>query len=421
MSVRVGTVTDRTDSVKGKKMLIVKKFGGTSVGDKERMFNVANRCIEEYKKGNDVVVVLSAMGKYTDELIRMAHEMDEKPPKREMDMLLTIGEQMSVSLMAMVMHKLGVPAVSLNAFQVTMHTTSSHQNARLKRIDTERIRRELDARRIVIVTGFQGVDKYDDYTTLGRGGSDTTAVALAAALHADACEIYTDVDGVYTADPRKIPKARKLKEITYDEMLDLATSGAGVLHNRSVEMAKKYGVPLVVRSSLNNSEGTVVKEVVTVERMLISGVALDTDAVRIAVLGLRDVPGVAFKVFDTLAKKNINVDVILQSIGRAGTKDISFTVNKDDLEEAVAVLEENRERLGFKELHSERNIAKLSIVGSGMLSNPGVAAKMFESLYNEGVNINMISTSEIRITVLINEKDGIRAMNAVHDAFGLAD
>ena len=382
-------------------MLIVKKFGGTSVGDKQRMYNVANRCIEEYKKGNDVVVVLSAMGKYTDELIRMAHDMDDKPPKREMDMLLTIGEQMSVSLMAMVMHKLGVPAVSLNAFQVTMHTTSSHQNARLKRIDTERIRRELDARRIVIVTGFQGVDKYDDYTTLGRGGSDTTAVALAAALHADACEIYT--------------------EITYDEMLDLATSGAGVLHNRSVEMAKKYGVPLVVRSSLNNSEGTVVKEVVSVERMLISGVALDTDAVRIAVLGLRDVPGVAFKVFDTLAKKNINVDVILQSIGRAGTKDISFTVNKDDLDDAVATLEESQERLGFKELHSERNIAKLSIVGSGMLSNPGVAAKMFESLYNEGVNINMISTSEIRITVLINEKDGIRAMNAVHDAFGLAD
>ena len=402
-------------------MLIVKKFGGTSVGDKQRMYNVANRCIEEYKKGNDVVVVLSAMGKYTDELIRMAHDMDDKPPKREMDMLLTIGEQMSVSLMAMVMHKLGVPAVSLNAFQVTMHTTSSHQNARLKRIDTERIRRELDARRIVIVTGFQGVDKYHDYTPLGRGGSDTTAVALAAALHADACEIYTDVDGVYTADPRKVPNARKLKEITYDEMLDLATSGAGVLHNRSVEMAKKYGVPLVVRSSLNNSEGTVVKEVVSVERMLISGVALDTDAVRIAVLGLRDVPGVAFKVFDTLAKKNINVDVILQSIGRAGTKDISFTVNKDDLDDAVATLEESQERLGFKELHSERNIAKLSIVGSGMLSNPGVAAKMFESLYNEGVNINMISTSEIRITVLINEKDGIRAMNAVHDAFGLAD
>ena len=393
-------------------MLIVKKFGGTSVANKERIFNVANRCIEEYRKGNDVVVVLSAMGKYTDELITMARDVNEKPPKREMDMLFTIGEQMSVALMAMAMDKLGVPAVSLNAFQVSMHTTSSHGNARLKRIDTERIRRELDSKKIVIVTGFQGVDKYDDYTTLGRGGSDTTAVALAAALHADACEIYTDVDGVYTADPRKVPKARKLKEITYDEMLDLATLGAGVLHNRSVEMAKKYGVPLVVRSSLNNSEGTVVKEEVTVERMLISGVALDTDAVRIAV---------AFKLFDTLAKKNINVDVILQSIGRAGRKDISFTVDGNDLDDAVAVLDANQARLGFAELHSERNIAKLSIVGAGMMSNPGVAAKMFESLYNEGVNINMISTSEIRVTVLINEKDGVRAMNAVHDAFGLAD
>ena len=389
-------------------MLIVKKFGGTSVANKERIYNVANRCVEEYRKGNDVVVVLSAMGKYTDELISMAEEINEKPPKREMDMLFTIGEQMSVSLMAMAFDKLGVPAVSLNAFQVAMHTTSVHGNARLKRIDTERVRRELENRKIVVVTGFQGVNKYDDYTTLGRGGSDTTAVALAAALHADACEIYTDVDGVYTADPRKVPNARKLKEITYDEMLDLATLGAGVLHNRSVEMAKKYGVPLVVRSSLNNSEGTVVKEEVTVERMLISGVALDTDAVRIAVIGLKDVPGMAFKLFDVLAKKHINVDVILQSIGRAGTKDISFTVD-------------GKARLGYQELHSERNIAKLSIVGAGMMSNPGVAAKMFESLYNEGVNINMISTSEIRVTVLINEKDGVRAMNAVHDAFNLAD
>ena len=385
------------------------------------MFNVANRCIEEYKKGNDVVVVLSAMGKYTDELISKARDMDERPPKREMDMLLTIGEQMSVSLMAMAMHTLGVPAISLNAFQVTMHTTSSHQNARLKRIDTERIRRELDARRIVIVTGFQGVDKYDDYTTLGRGGSDTTAVALAAALHADACEIYTDVDGVYTADPRKVPTARKLKEITYDEMLDLATSGAGVLHNRSVEMAKKYGVPLVVRSSLNNSEGTVVKEVVSVERMLISGVALDTDAVRIAVLGLRDVPGVAFKVFDTLAKKNINVDVILQSIGRAGKKDISFTVSHNNLNDAVELLNSCKEQLGFDHIEYNCDVVKLSVVGSGMMSHPGVAAKMFECLYNENVNINMIATSEIRITVLIPEKDALRAMNAVHDAFGLAE
>ena len=402
-------------------MLVVKKFGGTSVANKERIFNVANRCIEEYKKGNDVVVVLSAMGKYTDELISMAQDINEKPPKREMDMLFTIGEQMSVSLMAMAMNKLGVPAVSLNAFQVAMHTTSTYGNARLKRIDTERIKRELEERKIVIVTGFQGVDRYGNYTTLGRGGSDTTAVALAAALHADACEIYTDVDGVYTADPRKVPSARKLKEITYDEMLDLATLGAGVLHNRSVEMAKKYGVTLVVRSSLNNSEGTVVKEEVTVERMLISGVALDTNAVRIAVIGIKDVPGMAFKVFDTLARKNINVDVILQSIGRAGMKDISFTVSGEDLDEAVATLEANQARLGYKEIHSDRNIAKLSIVGAGMMSNPGVAAKMFVSLYNEGVNINMISTSEIRITVLIDEKDGVRAMNAVHDAFNLGD
>ena len=402
-------------------MLIVKKFGGTSVANKERIYNVANRCVEEYKKGNDVVVVLSAMGKQTDVLLDMAKDINPKASRRELDMLLTTGEQTSVALMAMAMDSLGVPAVSMNAFQVQMHTTEVYGNARLKRIDTERIRNELDNRRIVVITGFQGINKFDDYTTLGRGGSDTTAVALAAALHADACEIYTDVDGVYTADPRKVPKARKLKEITYDEMLDLATLGAGVLHNRSVEMAKKYGVPLVVRSSLNNSEGTVVKEEVTVERMLISGVALDTDAVRIAVIGLKDEPGVAFKLFDTLAKKNINVDVILQSIGRAGRKDISFTVDGNDLDDAVAVLDANQARLGFAELHSERNIAKLSIVGAGMMSNPGVAAKMFESLYNEGVNINMISTSEIRVTVLINEKDGVRAMNAVHDAFGLAD
>lgn len=402
-------------------MLIVKKFGGTSVGDKQRMYNVANRCIEEYKKGNDVVVVLSAMGKYTDELIRMAHDMDDKPPKREMDMLLTIGEQMSVSLMAMVMHKLGVPAVSLNAFQVTMHTTSSHQNARLKRIDTERIRRELDARRIVIVTGFQGVDKYDDYTTLGRGGSDTTAVALAAALHADACEIYTDVDGVYTADPRKVPNARKLKEITYDEMLDLAASGAGVLHNRSVEMAKKYGVTLVVRSSLNESEGTSVKEEVGVERMLITGVALDKNASRISVMGLKDEPGIAFKLFNTLAKNNINVDIILQSIGRENTKDISFTVNEDEADETIEILKANKSRITFQEVTCKKDVAKVSIVGAGMMSNPGVAATMFEALYNENININMISTSEIRITVLVNEKDGERAMNAVHEAFGLAE
>ena len=403
-------------------MLIVKKFGGTSVADKERIFNVAKRCIEDYEKGNDVVVVLSAMGKYTDELIEKAHDINPNPPKREMDMLFTIGEQMSVSLMAMAMAQLGVRAVSLNAFQVPMHTTSSYGNARLKKIDTERIKRELEDRKIVIITGFQGVNKYDDYTTLGRGGSDTTAVALAAVLHADACEIYTDVDGVYTADPRLVPTAKKLKAITYDEMLDLATLGAGVLHNRSVEMAKKYGVRLVVRSSLNNSEGTVVKEVVNkVERMIISGVALDKNADRISVIGIQDMPGSAFKLFNTLAKKNINVDIIIQSVGRDGTKDISFTVSHENLEEAIALLEEKKEALGFEKVEYNCDVAKLSIVGAGMMSNPGVAAKMFECLYNQDVNINMIATSEIRITVLVAQKDAVAAMNAVHDAFGLSE
>ena len=403
-------------------MLIVKKFGGTSVADKDRIFNVAKRCIRDYEAGNDVVVVLSAMGKYTDELIAKAKDINPNPPKREMDMLFTIGEQMSVSLMAMAMAQLGVRAVSLNAFQVPMRTTSAYGNARLKKIDTERIRRELDDRKIVIVTGFQGVNKYDDYTTLGRGGSDTTAVALAAVLHADACEIYTDVDGVYTADPRLVPTARKLESISYDEMLDLAALGAGVLHSRSVELAKKYGVQLVVRSSLNESEGTIVKGVgKKMERMLISGVALDRESDRISVIGIADVPGSAFKLFHTLAKNNINVDIIIQSVGRDGTKDISFTVSHNNLNEAVELLNSCKDQLGFDHIEYNCDVVKLSVVGSGMMSHPGVAAKMFECLYNENININMIATSEIRITVLIPEKDALRAMNAVHDAFGLAE
>ncbi|MCR5509128.1 MAG: aspartate kinase [Lachnospiraceae bacterium] len=400
-------------------MLIVKKFGGTSVADKERIMNVAKRCIRDYQDGNDVVVVLSAMGKQTDVLIDMAKDINPKPGKRELDMLLTTGEQTSVALMAMAMSYLGVPAISLNAFQVAMHTTSSYGNARLKRIDTERIRNELDLHKIVIITGFQGINKYDDYTTLGRGGSDTTAVALAAALHADKCEIYTDVDGVYTADPRIVKKARKMKEITYDEMLDLATLGAGVLHNRSVEMAKKYNVQLVVRSSLNESEGTVVKEETKVERMLVSGVAADKNVTRISLIGLKDKPGIAFKVFDLLAKANINVDMILQSIGRGETKDISFTIPRDAFDDAYKTLNDNKERLGAQEISYNNNVAKVSIVGAGMMSNPGVAAKMFETLYNTNVNINMISTSEIRVTVLINEDDTEKAMNSIHDAFGL--
>ena len=402
-------------------MLIVKKFGGTSVGDKERILNIAKRIAEDYKKGNEIVVVLSAMGKTTDLLLAQAKDINPHASKRELDMLLVTGEQVSVSLMAMALDALGVPAVSLNAYQVAMHTTSVYGNARLKRIDKERIENELENKRVVIVTGFQGVNKFDDYTTLGRGGSDTTAVALAATLHADACEIYTDVDGVFTADPRVVPSARKLSEITYDEMLELASLGAGVLHNRSVEMAKKYGVQLVVRSSLNNSEGTIVKEVVKVEKMLVSGVACDKNTARIAVIGLEDQPGVAFKLFNHLARHNVNVDIILQSVGRDGTKDISFTVKEDDVEEAVATLERHRGgSLKCQKIDVEREVAKVSIVGAGMLSNPGVAAKMFEALYDVGVNIKMISTSEIRATVLIDVAHVEKAMNSLHEKFALS-
>lgn len=400
-------------------MLIVKKFGGSSVADRERIFNVAERCVEEYKKGNDVIVVLSAMGDTTDELIAKAKEINPNASRREMDMLLTTGEQVSVSLMAMAISSMGIPAVSLNAFQVGMHCTSAYGNARFKRVDADRIRHELEYRKIVIITGFQGVNKYEDYVTLGRGGSDTTAVAIAAALHADACEIYTDVDGVYTADPRIVKNARKLESISYDEMLELASLGARVLHNRSVEMAKKYGVQLIVRSSLNRSEGTVVKEVAKMEKMLISGVASDKNTSRVSVIGVQDKPGVAFKIFNTLAKKGINVDIILQSVGRGGTKDISFTVSQEDLNDTLKTLEENKEALTIQEIKHKDNVAKISIVGAGMMSNPGVAAKMFESLFNAQVNISMISTSEVRITVLIDEKDVERAMVAVHDGFGL--
>lgn len=402
-------------------MLIVKKFGGSSVANKERIFNVARRCVEDYKKGHDVVVVLSAMGKTTDELIAMAKNINPNASKRELDMLLTTGEQVSVSLMAMAMQAMDVSAVSLNAFQVAMNCTSRYGNARFKRIDSERIMNELDARKIVIVTGFQGVNKHGDYATLGRGGSDTTAVALAAALHADKCEIYTDVDGVFTADPRVVPDARKIEEITYDEMLELATSGAKVLHSRSVELAKKYGVQMVVRSSLNESEGTTVKEIVKMEKMLVTGVASDKNTARISVIGVEDKPGVAFKIFNKLAKNNINIDIILQSVGRDGSKDISFTVAEDDLEDAIKVLEENKEALTIKEIKHNARVAKVAIVGAGMMSNPGVASQMFEALFNSNININMISTSEIRITVLIDEKDVDRAVQAIHEKFALGE
>ena len=366
-----------------------------------------------------MVVVLSAMGKTTDGLLAQAADINPHASKRELDMLLTTGEQISVAMMAMAMGALGVPAVSLNAFQVKMHTTSAYGNSRLLRIDTGRIRDELENNNIVIVTGFQGINKRDDYTTLGRGGSDTTAVALAAALHADACEIYTDVDGVYTADPRMVPTAQKLKEITYDEMLEFASLGAKVLHNRSVEMAKRYGVPLVVRSSLNRNEGTIVKENANMEGMLVSGVAADKNTARISVIGVRDEPGIAYKVFKSLAMKNISVDIILQSIGREGTKDISFTVARTDMQEAVAALEAGMDAWGATKVTYDDTVAKVSIVGAGMESNAGVAAKMFEALYTANINIHMIGTAEIRITVLIDEADVKKAMRAVHTAFGL--
>lgn len=402
-------------------MLIVKKFGGSSVADKDRIFNVANRVIEDYKAGNDVVVVLSAMGKTTDDLIAQAKDINPKASKRELDMLLTCGEQMSVAYMAMALESLGVPAISLNAWQVAMHTTSVYSASRLKKIDTERIRTELEHRKIVVITGFQGINKYDDYTTLGRGGSDTTAVALAAALHADACEIYTDVEGVYTADPRVVPNARKLKEVTYDEMLELASLGAKVLHNRSVELAKKYGVDLVVRSSMTRAEGTIVREGAKMEKMLVRGVACDKNTARIAVIGVKDEPGIAFRLFNAVAKKNINVDNIIQSVGREGTKDISFTVQNDDADDVITILESIQDTLGFARTDIARDVAKVSIVGAGIMTNSGVASKMFEALYDAGINIRMIFTSEIRVSVLVDEKYADKAMNVIHEKFGLAE
>ncbi|WAM34490.1 aspartate kinase [Caldicellulosiruptor morganii] len=399
--------------------IVVQKYGGTSVADKERIFRAARRAIAEYEKGNKVVVVVSAQGDTTDELIEKAKEINENPSKREMDMLLSTGEQISIALMAMAIEKLGYPVISLTGWQAGIKTDSNYSNARIKEIDTERLQRELDKRNIVVVAGFQGINKYDDITTLGRGGSDTTAVALAAALKADKCEIYTDVDGVYTADPRIVPNASKLKEISYDEMLELATLGAKVLHNRSVELAKKYNIPIVVRSSFNDNEGTVVKEVSSVEKLLVSGVACDKDIARVAVIGVENVPGKAFQIFSLLAKENINVDIILQSIGREKTKDISFTVSKNNLKQTLDVLTKNLHIIGAKDITYADNVAKVSIVGAGMVNNPGVAATMFEALYDAGINIEMISTSEIKISVLIDEKDAEKAVRAIHDKFKL--
>ena len=398
--------------------LIVQKFGGSSVKDRDRIFNVARIVANTHNAGNDVVVVVSAQGDTTDDLIAKAGEITHNPSAREMDMLLASGEQISIALLAMALNELGCHAISLTGWQAGFRTDRAYTKARITRLETERISSELERNRVVVVAGFQGLNKLDDITTLGRGGSDTSAVAIAAALHADRCQIYTDVEGVYTADPRKVSNTRKLEEITFDEMLELASLGAQVLHNRSVEMAKRYNVNMEVLSSFSGKPGTKVKEVVkTMEKTHVSGVAKDKNVARLALVGLADEPGIAFKIFSLLAKKKINVDIILQSIGRDSSKDISFTVARSDAEEAKAILEENREYIGFQSIEVNTQVAKVSIVGAGMVNNSGVACKMFEALSSAGININMISTSEIKVSVLVDERDADRAVQAIHDRF----
>ena len=397
--------------------LIVQKFGGSSVANAEKIFNVASRVADAYDAGNSVVVVVSAQGDTTDDLIEKAAEINTKPSKREMDVLLSTGEQISIALLAMALEKMKYPVVSLTGWQVMMKTNSTYGSARIEKIDTSRILSEIDKNRIVVVAGFQGINGIGDITTLGRGGSDTSAVALAAALKADLCEIYTDVDGVYTADPRIVKNAQKLDDISYDEMLELASLGANVLHNRSVELAKKYNVDLEVKSSFERVPGTNVKEAGTVEKMLIRGVTRDNDVARISIVGIEDTPGMAYKIFSALSKKNINVDLILQSIGRQNKKDISFTVSKGHLDEALKVLENIRNIIKADHIDHREDVSKVSIVGAGMTSNPGVAALMFEALYEAGINIHMISTSEIKVSVLVNEANAEKAVAAVHTKF----
>ena len=397
--------------------LIVQKFGGTSVKDRNRIFNVARIVANTRNAGNDVVVVVSAQGDTTDDLIAKAAEITSDPSHREMDMLLAAGEEISIALLAMALQEIGVSAVSLTGWQAGFVTDRSYSKARIKRLDTERVESELARNRVVVVAGFQGLNRSDDITTLGRGGSDTSAVALAAALHADRCQIYTDVEGVFTADPRKIPKATKLKEITFDEMLELASLGAQVLNNRSVELAKKYGVELEVLSSINPIPGTIVKEETKVEGMLIKGVAKDDNVAVVSIKGVPDVPGMSFKVFSLLAQRNINVDIILQSSGTEGTKDLAFTVPLTDAESAVSVLEDHKSRFGGGEIAVDKTCAKVSVVGAGMQSHPGVASTMFEALSGQNINIRMISTSEIKISVIIDKNDADRAVSAIHDAF----
>ncbi len=399
-------------------MLIVQKYGGSSVADAARIERVAGIIADAFRAGNEVVVVLSAQGDTTDDLIAKAREINSDPSRREMDVLLSVGEQISVALMAMQLEKMRLPAVSLTGWQIDMLTNSAHGAARIRSVSTERIRRELDKKRIVLIAGFQGVDKFGDVTTLGRGGSDTTAVAVAAALGADKCQIYTDVDGVYTADPRKVPGARKLDAISYDEMLELASLGSQVLHNRSVELAKRYQVDLEVLSSYERKPGTKVRKVVkNVERMIISGVAKDAKIARITVAGVPYEPGTAFRVFSVMSRAGINVDIVLQSAGRGGKCDISFTVAEDDADTAKNALEKSAESIGCDHIAVDRDVAKVSIVGAGMMNSSGMAVRMFEALAGCNINIQMISSSEIKLSAVIARAEADRAVNAIHEKF----
>jgi aspartate kinase len=399
-------------------LLIVQKYGGSSVADEERIFNVASRIAETYREGNQLVVVLSAQGDTTDHLLEAAHKISKNPPARELDMLISTGEQQSVALMAMALYELNIPAISLNASQIGIQTTDMHGSARVKEISTTRLYRELyDNNLVVLVTGFQGYTEKGDITTLGRGGSDTTAVAVAAAVNADVCEIYTDVDGIYTADPRVVKNARKIEYISYNEMQEMAFLGANVLHYRSVELAKKYAVQLVVRSSMTKQPGTIIKGEASLENTHVSGLTVDKNVARVSVVEVKDQPGMAFKLFDRLADSGIIVDMILQSVGRGDTKDIAFTVAKNQLNKTMSILEDNAAELEFGYSSSDSAIVKLSLVGVGMVANPRIASQMFGALYEAGVNIDMISMSEMKLSVLINEKDLVRGMNAVHERF----
>lgn len=402
--------------------LIVQKYGGTSVANAERFKAVARRVERYYRQGHRLVVVVSARGDATDELVALAYEITARPPERELDMLLATGEQQSIALLAMAIGALELPVVSLTGPQVGIVTDRVHTKAKIMQIETTRLRRELEAGRIVIVAGFQGKTEDEEITTLGRGGSDTTAVALAAALGADACEIYTDVDGVYTADPRVVPAARKLERISYDEMLEMASLGAQVLQPRAVELARQHGVRLSVLSSFQDVPGTLVEEGKGVENgRSVTGVACDFNVAKIGVFGVPDRPGVAYRIFSTLAEGSINVDMIVQSTTRQEVNDISFTISATDLPQAVPIMERVSREIGASGFAYEPGVAKVSIVGAGMITNPGVAAQMFQALAKANINIEMISTSEIKISCIVRESRAKEAAQALHEKFCLGD